>query len=76
MAPSCPQQDVTLPIPNDLAQEAVDAILNTIYGVIFPDSEDCECLSMMFHDEAGMDLDGDVTDDAENRLVHQCGQAV
>lgn len=41
MAPSCPQQDLTLPISNVLTQEAVDALLNTVYGVIFPDSEDC-----------------------------------
>lgn len=39
---SCPQQDVTLPFISGLAQEATDAIIASIYGTVFPDSEDCE----------------------------------
>lgn len=40
--PSCPQQALTLPIPEGLAQDAVDYIVNSIYGVVIPDSEDCK----------------------------------
>ncbi|TFY81774.1 hypothetical protein EWM64_g2237 [Hericium alpestre] len=39
--PSCPQQAVTLPIPPGLAQDAIDFLVNTVYGLAFPDSEDC-----------------------------------
>ncbi|KAF9464209.1 carotenoid ester lipase precursor [Collybia nuda] len=39
--PSCPQQAVNLPIPEGLAADAVDYIVNTIFNVIFPDDEDC-----------------------------------
>lgn len=57
MAPSCPQQDITLPIPSVLVQEAVDALLNTIYGVVFPDSEDCECFLTTVSNAENMGLD-------------------
>ena len=40
--PSCPQQSITLPIVSGLVQEAIDVILNGIYQVILPSSEDCE----------------------------------
>lgn len=39
--PACPQQAVDLPLINGLAADAVDFLVNTIYGVIFPDDEDC-----------------------------------
>lgn len=39
---SCPQQAVDLPIVSGLAAEAIDFIVNSIYGLIFPDSEDCK----------------------------------
>ena len=39
--PACPQQSVDLPLINGLAGDAIDFIVNTIYGVIFPDDEDC-----------------------------------
>ncbi|KAF8073584.1 carotenoid ester lipase precursor [Lyophyllum atratum] len=38
---SCPQQAITLPILTGLAAEAVDYIVNSIFGLVFPDSEDC-----------------------------------
>ncbi|KAG5335338.1 hypothetical protein C0989_001384 [Termitomyces sp. Mn162] len=38
---SCPQQAVVLPIISGLTQQAVDFLVNSIYGTIFPDSEDC-----------------------------------
>ncbi|KAI0044198.1 carotenoid ester lipase precursor [Auriscalpium vulgare] len=45
--PSCPQQAVTLPIPETLAQDAVDFLVNTIYDAIFPDSEDCLTINVV-----------------------------
>ncbi|KAF8303314.1 carotenoid ester lipase precursor [Clavulina sp. PMI_390] len=41
MGPACIQQAVTLPIISGLPADAINAIVNTIYGAIFPDSEDC-----------------------------------
>ncbi|KAF5376939.1 hypothetical protein D9615_007293 [Tricholomella constricta] len=38
---SCPQQAVSLPILKGLAAEAVDYIVNSIFALVFPDSEDC-----------------------------------
>ncbi|KAA1472212.1 carotenoid ester lipase precursor [Dentipellis sp. KUC8613] len=45
--PSCPQQDITIPIPPGLAQDAVDFLVNTVYGLIFPDSEDCLTINVV-----------------------------
>jgi acetylcholinesterase len=38
---ACPQQSVTLPLISGLPADAVDFIINSVYGVVFPDSEDC-----------------------------------
>ncbi|KAH8079814.1 Alpha/Beta hydrolase protein [Cristinia sonorae] len=38
---ACPQQDFKLPLTPGLAAEAVDFIVNTFYGLITPDAEDC-----------------------------------
>lgn len=38
---ACPQQDIDLPLINGLAGDAIDFIVNTIYGAVFPDDEDC-----------------------------------
>ncbi|KAI0029235.1 Alpha/Beta hydrolase protein [Vararia minispora EC-137] len=38
---SCPQQAISLPIVSGLAQEAIDFIANSIFGLVFPDDEDC-----------------------------------
>ena len=44
---ACPQQVVDLPILTGLAQEVVDYIANSIYGTIFPDSEDCLTINVV-----------------------------
>ncbi|KAG5638889.1 hypothetical protein H0H81_008948 [Sphagnurus paluster] len=38
---SCPQQAISLPIVSGLAAEAANLIVNSIFGTILPDSEDC-----------------------------------
>ncbi|KAJ7916877.1 Alpha/Beta hydrolase protein [Mycena leptocephala] len=43
MGPACPQQAVQLPILAGFPQEVIDAVSNSIYGTIFPASEDCDC---------------------------------
>ncbi|KZV64181.1 carotenoid ester lipase precursor [Peniophora sp. CONT] len=45
--PACPQQSVDLPLINGLAGDAIDFIVNTIYGVIFPDDEDCLTINVV-----------------------------
>ncbi|KAF8955263.1 carotenoid ester lipase precursor [Flammula alnicola] len=45
--PSCGQQAVDLPIVTGLVAEAADYIVNSIYGQIFPDSEDCLTLNVV-----------------------------
>ncbi|KAH0586052.1 hypothetical protein H2248_007327 [Termitomyces sp. 'cryptogamus'] len=44
---SCPQQAVDLPIISGLTQQAVDFLVNSIYGTIFPDSEDCLTINVV-----------------------------
>ncbi|KAK7688643.1 hypothetical protein QCA50_008181 [Cerrena zonata] len=39
--PSCPQQPPKLPIPGNLAAEAVNFIVDTAFNAVFPSSEDC-----------------------------------
>ena len=39
---ACPQQTITIPAVPDLASPVVDFIANSIYGRVFPDSEDCK----------------------------------
>ncbi|KAF6755849.1 carotenoid ester lipase [Ephemerocybe angulata] len=45
--PSCPQQAVSLPIVQGLAAEAIDYLVNSIFGQVFPDSEDCLTLNVV-----------------------------
>lgn len=40
--PACPQQALTLPILTGLGEDAVNFILNSVYGTAFQDSEDCK----------------------------------
>ncbi|KAJ3759224.1 Alpha/Beta hydrolase protein [Lentinula raphanica] len=47
MGPACPQQAVDLPILTGLAAETVDFIVNSIYGFIFPDDEDCLTINVI-----------------------------
>ncbi|KAJ7205202.1 Alpha/Beta hydrolase protein [Mycena pura] len=44
---ACPQQALTLPILTGVAQEAVDDILNTIFAILSPASEDCLTLNVV-----------------------------
>jgi carboxylesterase type B len=39
--PSCPQQQFDIKLPIGLPLDTINAIGNTIYGAVFPDSEDC-----------------------------------
>ncbi|KAF7422790.1 hypothetical protein PC9H_010949 [Pleurotus ostreatus] len=45
--PACPQQSVRLPLPDGLASDAVDLIVNTAYKAVFPDSEDCLSINVV-----------------------------
>lgn len=45
--PSCPQQAVSLPLVSGLVAEATDYLVNSIFGQIFPDSEDCLTLNIV-----------------------------
>ncbi|OBZ71164.1 Lipase 4 [Grifola frondosa] len=44
--PSCPQQAINLPLPDGLAAETVNFIVNSIYQDITPSSEDCLSLNV------------------------------
>ncbi|GLB38556.1 putative type-B carboxylesterase lipase family protein [Lyophyllum shimeji] len=44
---SCPQQAIDLPILTGLAAEAVDYVVNSIFGLVFPDSEDCLTINVV-----------------------------
>ncbi|KAJ7505885.1 Alpha/Beta hydrolase protein [Mycena galericulata] len=44
---ACPQQAIDLPILTGLPQEVVDDIVNSIYGLVFPDSEDCLTINVI-----------------------------
>ncbi|KAF7304595.1 Carboxylic ester hydrolase [Mycena chlorophos] len=47
MPPGCPQQAVKLPVLTGLPEEAVDYVVNSIYGTIFPGQEDCLTLNVI-----------------------------
>ena len=48
--PACPQQKINLPIPDGLTADAMNLIVNSIFQVVFPDDEDCECRPLIkFH---------------------------
>ncbi|TFK40488.1 carotenoid ester lipase precursor, partial [Crucibulum laeve] len=38
---SCPQQAINLPLVSGLVADATNYIVNSIFGVVFPDDEDC-----------------------------------
>jgi len=46
---SCGQQSISLPILTGLVSEVVDYVANSIFGKIFPDSEDCELHFITFY---------------------------
>ncbi|TFK60177.1 carotenoid ester lipase precursor [Pluteus cervinus] len=46
-APSCPQHALDLPLPEGLAADAVNFIANSIFAMVFPDSEDCLSLNVV-----------------------------
>ncbi|KAJ3887241.1 Alpha/Beta hydrolase protein [Lentinula edodes] len=47
MGPACPQQTIDLPILTGLAAETIDFIVNSIYGFVFPDDEDCLTINVI-----------------------------
>ncbi|KAF7300171.1 Carboxylic ester hydrolase [Mycena kentingensis (nom. inval.)] len=47
MGPGCPQQAVTLPILTGLPQEVIDDVVNSIFGTVFPSSEDCLTINVI-----------------------------
>ncbi|KAK1232170.1 hypothetical protein PQX77_004682 [Marasmius sp. AFHP31] len=47
MGPGCPQQAVELPILSGLPADAVNFVVNSIFGVVFPDSEDCLTINVI-----------------------------
>ncbi|KAJ3832691.1 Alpha/Beta hydrolase protein [Lentinula raphanica] len=47
MGPACPQQPLHLPNMSGLPDEVIDCIVNSIYGFIFPDDEDCLTINVI-----------------------------
>ncbi|KAJ6462794.1 carotenoid ester lipase precursor [Mycena vitilis] len=47
MGPGCPQQAVKLPILTGVPEEVVDDVINSIYGTVFPSSEDCLTINVI-----------------------------
>ncbi|KAJ3848967.1 Alpha/Beta hydrolase protein [Lentinula lateritia] len=47
MGSACPQQTIDLPILTGLAAETIDFIVNSIYGFVFPDDEDCLTINVI-----------------------------
>ncbi|OSC98005.1 carotenoid ester lipase precursor [Trametes coccinea BRFM310] len=45
--PSCPQQAVDFDLPSQLAEDAVNFIVNSIYQAVFPAQEDCLNLNVV-----------------------------
>ncbi|PFH47077.1 hypothetical protein AMATHDRAFT_153021 [Amanita thiersii Skay4041] len=45
--PACPQQAITLPLPEGLAQDVVDLLVNTVFDLLTPSSEDCLTLNVI-----------------------------
>ncbi|ETW82195.1 Esterase/Lipase [Heterobasidion irregulare TC 32-1] len=45
--PACPQQKITLPVTNVLAQTSIDFIVNEVWSAITPSSEDCLTLNVV-----------------------------
>ncbi|KAI0790999.1 carotenoid ester lipase precursor [Abortiporus biennis] len=38
---ACPQQSINLPLPDGIVTDAIDFIVNDVYNIITPSSEDC-----------------------------------
>ncbi|KAJ3759223.1 carotenoid ester lipase precursor [Lentinula raphanica] len=47
MGPACPQQPLHLPNMSGLPDEVIDFIVNSIYGFVFPDDEDCLTINVI-----------------------------
>ncbi|KAJ7914278.1 Alpha/Beta hydrolase protein [Mycena leptocephala] len=45
--PACPQQAVVLPILTGLPEEAIDYVVNSAFGVIWPSAEDCLTINVI-----------------------------
>ncbi|KAI0036265.1 carotenoid ester lipase precursor [Vararia minispora EC-137] len=45
--PACPQQAITLPLISGLPADTVNFIVNTIFGAVFPDDEDCLTINVI-----------------------------
>ncbi|KAK7458144.1 hypothetical protein VKT23_010052 [Stygiomarasmius scandens] len=47
MGPACPQQAITLPLPDGIPTDIANFVINTAYGVAFPDDEDCLTINVV-----------------------------
>ncbi|KAF7292605.1 Carboxylic ester hydrolase [Mycena indigotica] len=47
MGPGCPQQAVKLPLLTGLPGDVVDKVINSIFGIVFPSSEDCLTINVI-----------------------------
>ncbi|THU87322.1 carotenoid ester lipase precursor [Dendrothele bispora CBS 962.96] len=47
MGPACPQQAIDLPLLSGIPADVTDFIVNTAFGVIFPDDEDCLTINVV-----------------------------
>ncbi|KAJ3486538.1 hypothetical protein NLI96_g4178 [Meripilus lineatus] len=45
--PACPQQEFKLPLPDGVVTDAIDFLVNKVYNVITPSSEDCLTLNVV-----------------------------
>ncbi|KAI0671152.1 carotenoid ester lipase precursor [Trametes maxima] len=45
--PSCPQQAINFDFPSELAEDAVNFIVNSIFQLVFPSQEDCLSINVM-----------------------------
>ncbi|KAI0642945.1 carotenoid ester lipase precursor [Trametes meyenii] len=45
--PSCPQQAIDFDLPSELAEDAVNFIVNSIFQLVFPAQEDCLSINVM-----------------------------
>ncbi|KAJ7914280.1 alpha beta-hydrolase [Mycena leptocephala] len=45
--PACAQQEIKLPILTGLPQEVIDDVANSIFGTVFPSSEDCLTINVI-----------------------------
>ncbi|EMD39501.1 hypothetical protein CERSUDRAFT_111813 [Gelatoporia subvermispora B] len=43
---ACPQQALTLPLPSGLASDAINFIVNSVFQIVTPSSEDCLTLNV------------------------------